>query len=104
MAGGVNIGAPCMDATLRSGGAVRGKREAVLLNAAATAAEAGTIPYEVLCAVGKTRNEFTYSAGYRRAAYLLSSDENRAAHDNMPGYDGTSLAPKCSESRKIYIR
>lgn len=53
MAGGVNIGAPCMDATLRSGGAVRGKREAVLLNAAATAAEAGTIPYEVLCAVGK---------------------------------------------------
>lgn len=53
MAGGKNSGAPCMDATIRYGKRRRGDRVCVLDDADDAAKEAGTISYEVLCAVGK---------------------------------------------------
>lgn len=53
MSGGKNANVPCMDAVIRYGNAPFGARECVLSDAEQTAKAAGTIAYEVLCAVGK---------------------------------------------------
>ena len=52
MGGGENAALPCMDCSIRYGFQPRGKQICVMKNAEETARAAGTIPYEVLCAVG----------------------------------------------------
>lgn len=52
MSGGKNAALPCMDCTIRRGEKPRGREICVMKNAVETAREAGTIAYEVLCAVG----------------------------------------------------
>lgn len=52
MNGGENAALPCMDCTIRRGSQPRGKEICVMKNAEETARSAGTIAYEVLCAIG----------------------------------------------------
>ena len=52
MSGGENAALPCMDCTIRRGAQSRGKEICVMKNAEETARTAGTIPYEILCAIG----------------------------------------------------
>ena len=57
--GGENANALCMDVCLRKNGKRRGEWIPILTDAAKTAIEAGTIPYEVLCAATR-RAEYVY--------------------------------------------